>query len=330
MATTLHDAFLEDIVAHPTDDHARLIYADWLEDHGDSARAELIHTQIALTDLDPDSERYTELDLRVEELLDEHEEEWAGPIRSLVKEYRFRRGFVAEVSVSGEQFLQHAATLVKLTPLESIAVNAESALVEAIALRPELRRVRRLEVRGHDLGDASLGQLASSPYLGPLEHLTLHACGLSTAAAHILAGMPLDHLTHLNLGANDLRDNGAVVLCACPKLTRLRYLGVGGNELGPPTAEALVASPSLWALERMNLGANYFDDDAVALLANAANLASLRELDLRYNEFGFEGARALAASPYLARLTRLDVTENAIGLRGVELLRERFANSVTL
>jgi uncharacterized protein (TIGR02996 family) len=33
----MHQAFLADIAAHPEDDAPRLIYADWLEEHGDPA-----------------------------------------------------------------------------------------------------------------------------------------------------------------------------------------------------------------------------------------------------------------------------------------------------
>jgi uncharacterized protein (TIGR02996 family) len=38
-------AFLADIQANPDDDRPRLVFADWLEDHGDPARAEFIRVQ---------------------------------------------------------------------------------------------------------------------------------------------------------------------------------------------------------------------------------------------------------------------------------------------
>jgi uncharacterized protein (TIGR02996 family) len=40
------DAFLADILAHPDDDTPRLVYADWLAEHGDPDRAAFIRTQI--------------------------------------------------------------------------------------------------------------------------------------------------------------------------------------------------------------------------------------------------------------------------------------------
>src|SRR5262245_60956116 len=41
-------ALLDAIRADPTDDAVRLIYADWLQEHGQSERGELIRVQIAL------------------------------------------------------------------------------------------------------------------------------------------------------------------------------------------------------------------------------------------------------------------------------------------
>lgn len=48
---THHDAFLADIIANPEDDTPRLIYADWLEEHGgqpERERAEFIRVQCQL------------------------------------------------------------------------------------------------------------------------------------------------------------------------------------------------------------------------------------------------------------------------------------------
>jgi uncharacterized protein (TIGR02996 family) len=45
MTAQLEAAFLADILAHPEDDTPRLIYADWLDEHGLEERAELIRVQ---------------------------------------------------------------------------------------------------------------------------------------------------------------------------------------------------------------------------------------------------------------------------------------------
>ena len=40
---------LKDICANPDDDTPRLVYADWLDDHGDAEGAEFIRLQIRLS-----------------------------------------------------------------------------------------------------------------------------------------------------------------------------------------------------------------------------------------------------------------------------------------
>lgn len=48
---TNDEAFLRAIVARPDDDIPRLIFADWLDDHGEAERAEFIRVQCALAKL---------------------------------------------------------------------------------------------------------------------------------------------------------------------------------------------------------------------------------------------------------------------------------------
>ena len=45
---TERDAFIADICEHPEDDAPRLIFADWLDDHGEPDRAEFVRTQMEL------------------------------------------------------------------------------------------------------------------------------------------------------------------------------------------------------------------------------------------------------------------------------------------
>src|ERR1700738_3753443 len=55
------DAFLADILTRPADDAPRLVYADWLDDHGDPDRAEFIRVQIELARLAPGQDVYSRL-----------------------------------------------------------------------------------------------------------------------------------------------------------------------------------------------------------------------------------------------------------------------------
>ena len=64
MSDNLARGFLEDITAHPDDDAPRLIFADWLEEKGDSDRAEFIRVQIERARLPAWDARQVRLRLR--------------------------------------------------------------------------------------------------------------------------------------------------------------------------------------------------------------------------------------------------------------------------
>ena len=88
---TEQDALLAAILAHPAEDTPRLMYADWLDEHGEHARAEFIRVQCGLARypagesarhhpvcLGPRSPRCRWCDLRrrERELWDAHAREW--------------------------------------------------------------------------------------------------------------------------------------------------------------------------------------------------------------------------------------------------------------
>jgi uncharacterized protein (TIGR02996 family) len=74
-----HQAFLQDILEHADDDAPRLIYADWLDEHGGPAgqeRAEFIRVQCELSRLGPEDPRRCLLETRERQLLDRNWPAW--------------------------------------------------------------------------------------------------------------------------------------------------------------------------------------------------------------------------------------------------------------
>src|SRR5262245_18908772 len=97
-------AFRQAILEGPSDEAARLIYADWLEDRGDEesrARADLIRVQYALEEVAADDPRRLQLQERERDLLLTYGEGWAAPVRAVagVQRWKFRKGFVESVSL---------------------------------------------------------------------------------------------------------------------------------------------------------------------------------------------------------------------------------------
>src|ERR1043166_2382184 len=93
-ADRIHDAFLQAIGDAPDDDTPRLIYADWLDEHGQPERAELIRVQCALARQPIDPQQETELRGREQDLLDRFGPEWLRPLTEQGGTPPvFRRGF---------------------------------------------------------------------------------------------------------------------------------------------------------------------------------------------------------------------------------------------
>src|SRR5829696_8412243 len=114
---THEDAFLQDVLERPEDDTPRLIFADWLDDHGKYARAEFIRLQIERSRLPP-SPAAAALDARIADLLARHDEEFAGPVvAALANGWDFQRGFVHEVTVEGAVLVDNADELFAAAPL---------------------------------------------------------------------------------------------------------------------------------------------------------------------------------------------------------------------
>src|SRR5262245_54597236 len=120
----MHANFLDAIRAEPDNLDHRLVYADWLEEHGstplDAARAELIRVQIARESADPDADDYWTLRARERVLLARWNKGLAGELRPLVRRYRFRRGFVEWVEVEGEGSRRVDGRVRQLAPVRGV------------------------------------------------------------------------------------------------------------------------------------------------------------------------------------------------------------------
>ena len=112
------DALLRAAAAAPDDDAPRLVYADWLDEHGDAARAEFIRVQVELAALPPGSPRAAGLWEREQALLARWRPLWTSDVDGWVNGAVFRRGFIEEVRVSphvmgarGEEILRRQPTV---------------------------------------------------------------------------------------------------------------------------------------------------------------------------------------------------------------------------
>ena len=138
----MHAAFLADILEHPDDDTPRLVYADWLEENGDTddaLRAEFIRVQVKLAH-GPDEC----LHRRERELweMSGGDKEWlipdpatpqhahicletdvmalANTVGDVLPVLVYRRGFVERVRFPLAAWLEHGPALVAAYPVQRV------------------------------------------------------------------------------------------------------------------------------------------------------------------------------------------------------------------
>jgi uncharacterized protein (TIGR02996 family) len=354
------DAFLQAVLDAPDDDAPRLVFADWLDEHGDAARAAFIRLQCELPRLRPDDPRRLLLAARERALLLAHGAEWVAAVRPLVGGWEFRRGFVEAVTLTPEAFARSADRLFRAAPVRRVRLVQNYGDDWRWEFPPQGARLTGLDVTGSICGETQLEALAGSPHLAGLRELHVRRGGLRGRGPAALQRAPfLERLTALHVAGPvedarqglgpllssprlggltrlDLSGGGATTPLALansavvrtemsaaadsPHLTRLTELRVAGLNLRPESLRLLGAARGLWRLEALDLGGNGLDYGAAAVLADAPLLSRLQILDLRGNRLEDAGVLALAESPHLGRLTALDLGGNGVGRGGARAL----------
>jgi uncharacterized protein (TIGR02996 family) len=234
-------AFLRAIAENPDDDLPRLVYADWLDEHGQPERAEFIRVQIELARMPPDDPRRSELVDRQAELVSTPGRSWQ-PIQPPGVTLRFERGFVQSVMVSNySAFIECAAELFATEPIYYLNIDRPRPQhLRDLARRPFLARVTCLVAEYGTISNDAVSAFARSPH---------------TASLRLL-----------NLSGNRVGDVGAQALAESASLTSLRRLGLSMNQITDTGGEALAASPFFGKLEQLILGVNEISPDVQSLL----------------------------------------------------------------
>lgn len=306
---------LQAIADDPDDELPWRIYADWLEEHGDSEWAELIRLDLRAEDSE-----------RRQELADAVLARRLAPFAERVESGSFHRGLL-RVHVNMRQFLA-----------KTFQANAVSWFADA--------GVQGLHLTG---GTADWRQVGRSPVLAVVGELSLAPPSFPAAdqkalfTARNLAGLhtlrlcvsyssfyrPLrvpervacPRLRRLFLPDNGIVNAGLDTVLAWPQAARLTSLGLANNHLRPDAVARLAAAPQLAGLRRLDLSYNLLFDEGTASLAASPHLTGLTHLHLQGCGIETAGALALAASP-LRQLRVLDLDNNAIGDEGARALAE--------
>jgi len=342
MTRDLAAGFLADVVEHPDDDTPRLVFADWLEDHGDPARAEFIRVQIERSRLPEWDAAQVRLRVREEALLAAHGEAWreALPTFDGVAWSGFRRGFVAEASLAAFAVLRDAEWR-QAAPVEAVSVRwpkpgenagpiaglremtltgrlVAYADAERLAVCPVLSTLRVLNVGRCALGLDGLGRVVASPHLGRLESLRAADNTVGDGVGAALAAAPtLGSLQELDLsesgeagyyGEQVFTEAGMAELGAWPGMARLRRLDLSGHDCRGNQLAALLHSPLAAGLKELTLRNTHNYDGWGQLLGEAPEGLDLDVLDIGWNAYRGD-AGLLADNPRLADLKVLRIDD---------------------
>jgi uncharacterized protein (TIGR02996 family) len=254
-----HEAFLQAIIDAPEDDTPRLVYADWLDEHGDPERAEFIRVQCELARLPeppgsslrkPTAEpqqverRRARLGRRARGLLRRHLKEWRHDIPDTLyaSPSTFRRGFIETAYLSCEDFLKAPEHLWPLASMQTIHLVAGSPHdFERVCKAPRLALVTRLligvEWRTPEDALRAVRAVAASRYV---RSLTCLAVGTDDEGVKVLAASPrLPSLRRLDLSGSGIGPEGARALAESRQLRRLTHLGLRFTKIGSEGALAL-------------------------------------------------------------------------------------------
>jgi uncharacterized protein (TIGR02996 family) len=330
-------ALLAAIWEYPHEDTPRLVYADWLTEHGQPERAEFIRVQCELAQLGEwdESPRKVELEKRQKHLWTKYAKAWkAGLSAFLQKRTGFHRGFLAPPlrEMPSSRFLKLTADDFAGAPLWGFHLPPNHELLPKLLASPLLQRLGVLDFRYWLESTDDWRLLATSPNVRNITELYLGGARYGEAGfAELAAGAGgLPHLRKLNLDVCDLTARAMEALGASPLANGLRELLLFLNPIGADGILALARSPRLARLERLDLkGCEGMEGtkrsltrEAVVALFSSPHLRALKDVAL--DPTGFKGAdmKAVCATRPVFRLRAFRFQSNGseIGDAGASAL----------
>jgi uncharacterized protein (TIGR02996 family) len=226
-------ALLAAILADLDDDSVRLVYADWLEEHGNEkqqARAALIRAQCEAEHAP--RERRAELKREARRLLQANPD-WTVINASLGRKPVFRRGFLHHLTMGATQFVKNAEKIFEAHPtVQALRFHEASNEVTRLAKCAWLERLREVDL-------SNLCRCGG--------------CPIERDIRALLGSKFVGNLLKLNIAGNRMDAAGAKALAKSKAFGQLRELDLSQNNIGNEGAKAIAASSWMKQLTRLKL-----------------------------------------------------------------------------
>jgi len=256
------DALLRAILDAPEDDAPRLVYADWLDEQGDSGRAAFIRVQVQLARTPADDPAYARLAQTERNLLDPNRKRWSEWLPKWVRAPEFRRGFIERIQCQAKDFIAHADEVRTKTPLQGVRIDGRQQIAVALFRSRALEGLRSLTL-SVNVPPLTWDQLANCHYLGKLTELEIRSSSHTKEMVEALVGSSsLPALRSLRLKWCTLGDEHTAWLVKHRWADRLRALDLSNNHIGPEGGLAIAGSPFLERLESLSLYGNPLSESA--------------------------------------------------------------------
>ena len=184
------DALLAAVLASPADDAPRLVYADWLDEHGEPAQAAFIRAQIDLARTDPNTDAHERAADRLADLWDPFIAELGQAAAGvMLLPGDFRRGLPATpIHLLVSTFRDQSPRWWPRLPVRAVSIDLTTWNVGELVRVQYLARLRELVLAGDDPHGMVIPRLAKCHHLRELRVLDLSQFGLGVEAAEALAG----------------------------------------------------------------------------------------------------------------------------------------------
>ncbi|MCE9566985.1 MAG: TIGR02996 domain-containing protein [Planctomycetes bacterium] len=329
--TSDHDALLRAICENPREDTPRLVFADYLEEHGQAERAAFIRTDIALSLRDEwNADRVRWEGLIPTEISQQPWFAAAYPQPDPQASYSWhgppliRRGFRWCATVWNRtplMFSKEALDLFARHPIEFLFFFDQHPDPPKLVEEPWFSKLTGLGWNAGRCGPRILRPLLKPPPPG-LRELDLLSHAVNPDGMRAIGAGLFQNLTRLSLSGTGPRVIAAMLesLEADPASCSLQSLKIGFDSLhGYARALSACLPPSLRILDIT--GTSLHSAGTQAFVA-ALRTRELKILKMSANGMGNDGATALFTSPQLAGLKVLDLSYCMIGDEALRTLLE--------